>query len=156
MTGSGYSRIPARIFRLCRFNLRGLLIFVIIAAPPTAWLMKVTYAYLHNKPAAASRKHYVTCEAVLTDYEESFPWFLNAGKLHIDGDSPRAVFSILKPQKYAHRKIGIYFPSDIPDSPSPSEKGNLFSFQLPMDFLAGDFESIADYYVVNLSPYSSN
>lgn len=99
-------------------------------------------------PAPSAGK--VHCTATLTRLEPEHPWFDNGAGLDgapgsDDGVAPLAVFSISKPARYAGRSVGILFKYAGPKQPLPPsapEVGKVFTFELPVDFLGGDYATI--------------
>jgi len=104
---------------------------------------------------------YTRCQAVLADYQEEYAWFENWTEnghiVHDHGNSPRALFVISEPAKYAGREVGVLLKQAGATSPAPpgeSDEGMAFSLELPDDFLAGDYATI-DYGVIrNLSRHA--
>jgi len=108
--------------------------------------------------ADEATSQYVRCQGVLADYEEEYPWFENSTEngrdVHADGRSPRALFVISRPAKYAERKVGVLFMYSGDASatvPGSSDKGMTFSFEVPEDFLAGSYDTIGNDVIKNLS-----
>jgi hypothetical protein len=112
----------------------------------------------HSASAQSTPPPYVQCVATLVDLEPDYPWFENwveddGTEVHGDGSSPRAVFKITSPHNYAKRKVGVlykYEGSDLPVPPSVSQKGTVFSFELPEDFFTGKYETIDNIHVERL------
>jgi type II secretory pathway pseudopilin PulG len=107
---------------------------------------------------AVNRPEYVKCQAVLSDYQEDYPWFENSTEngraLHADGKSPLASFVISSPAEYADRKVKVLFKYSGGTSvtvPGVADKGRAFSFEAPEDFLMGRSEIIENDVVRNLS-----
>ena len=102
----------------------------------------------HRYPVTTSG--YVSCVGQLVDFESDHPWFENwvdrdGNDSHDDGSSPRAVFRIVSPTNQAGRIVGIlikYEGHDPSFGCNVGSKGKIFSFELPEDFLAGNFGTI--------------
>ena len=109
----------------------------------------------HTVPSAGQAPAYVKCIGEFSEHEENYPWFENwveedGTEVNGDGRSPRAVFKLSAPAEYADRTVGIlytYSGDDLPQSPALSEKGQEFSFDVPEDFLAGEYGTIENIHI---------
>lgn len=94
----------------------------------------------------------VHCIAELTSFVKDSPWFedwvdADGNANHCDGVAPCATFRIISPEPYSGRIVNVTFrfPSEgVPQPPSSSPTGGLFTIELPCDFLEGDYPSIYD------------
>ncbi|MEQ1906609.1 MAG: hypothetical protein ABL888_20660 [Pirellulaceae bacterium] len=91
----------------------------------------------------------IPCQATLISVEE-FPWWEHDGQNYSHGAAPLASFVLLEPEKYKERSVGILFKfrSDAePIPPNQADVGKKFSFQVPDDFLNGEFKTIDNIWV---------
>ena len=118
------------------------------------------FAYGDEKGIRQSARplKYVKCQAVLADYEEEHPWSenwtANGHEVHDHGKSPRALFVVSGPAEYADRKVGVllkYTSDTLATVPSVTDRGAIFSFEVPDDFLTGSHETIGNDAIRNLS-----
>ncbi len=104
----------------------------------------------NSKLSALPPENLILCQATLISVREEFPWWENNGEGWDHGAAPLASFVLLEPEKYRERSIGILFKfssDDEPIPPSQADVGDKFSFQVPDDFLDGEFKTIDNIWV---------
>jgi len=96
--------------------------------------------------AVNSPKTYVTCQATFSAYESDYRWFDDSGVGHDDGTAPLSTFVLVEPAKYADRTVGILFKyapdATTPSPPEDADVGRQFTFDVPEDFLSGEYKTI--------------
>ncbi len=96
--------------------------------------------------AVNSPKTYVTCQATFSAYESEYHWFDDSGAGHDDGTAPLSTFVLVEPAKYADRTVGILFKyapdATTPSPPEGADVGCQFTFEVPEDFLSGEYKTI--------------
>lgn len=89
---------------------------------------------------------YVTCRAMLTDFQGNYQWFDDSSFGHDDGVAPLASFVLVSPPGKAGRAMGILFkyPPDATTGLTPVEEdiGRQFTVQIPEEFLTGKSQII--------------
>ena len=112
----------------------------------------------HAASNAGAQAPYVQCVGRLTDYDAESPWSedwvdQDGNAVHDDGRCLRVTFRLSVPAVYAGRTVSVlykYEGKDRSTSPSSSQKGKDFSFELPEDFFARKSATIDNTDVRNL------
>ena len=62
---------------------------------------KIIITLQHIDSLESIPDNYLFCIAILTEFEEEYPWFEDSEAGHDDGVAPYAAFQILTPEKHA-------------------------------------------------------